>query len=272
MEYKVNSLLTLKEQQKIMLDMMKSIHTFCTKNKIRYVLLYGTLLGAVRHKGFIPWDNDMDIGIPRPDYDKLLNLLNTGEKMGEHYYHLHYTNDNNYHYQIIRICDDRTLVRPVYIRDQPNKMGVWVDIFPIDGIPQNNPSGLFHKIRLTINLKIQIADIYSIREKKDIANRLGNLCCRIFPNVKKRNFRIDSICRKTSFDVAKYVADMSDRDGNVIPMDKDDFNSAVLLEFEDATFYCPAKWDEYLKKAYGDYMKLPPENKRFTHETGCRWV
>ena len=65
---------------------------------------------------------------------------------------------------------------------------------------------------------------------------------------------------------------MSDRDGNVIPMDKDDFNSAVLLEFEDATFYCPAKWDEYLKKAYGDYMKLPPENKRFTHETGCRWV
>ena len=263
--------LTIQEQQEVMLGIMKAIHTFCVDNDIRYVLLFGTLLGAVRHKGFIPWDNDMDIGIPRPDYDKLVTLLNSGKTIGEHFYHLHYTNDDNYHYQIMRICDDRTIVKPPYIRDQPKRMGVWVDIFPIDGVPRKTPLGILRRARLFINKKLQIADIYSVRDKKDFANRAGNLICKIFPNAKKRNYKIDSILRKTQFETSEFVGDMEDRDEKIFSFERSFFEEYVLLEFEDTKFFCPAQWDEYLRKAYGDYMQLPPEDKRMTHPTGCKW-
>ena len=233
--------LTIQEQQEVMLGIMKAIHTFCVDNDIRYVLLFGTLLGAVRHKGFIPWDNDMDIGIPRPDYDKLVTLLNSGKTIGEHFYHLHYTNDDNYHYQIM------------------------------DGVPRKTPLGILRRARLFVNKKLQIADIYSVRDKKDFANRAGNLICKIFPNAKKRNYKIDSILRKTPFDTSEFVGDMEDRDEKIFSFEKSFFEEYVLLDFEDAKFFCPAKWDEYLKKAYGDYMKLPPEGKRMTHPTGCKW-
>lgn len=265
-------ILTIQEQQEVMLGIMKAIHTFCIDNKIRYVLLFGTLLGAVRHKGFIPWDNDMDIGIPRPDYDKLVTLLNSGKTIGDHFYHLHYTNDDSYHYQIMRICDDRTTVKPPYIRDQPGRMGVWVDIFPIDGVPGKTPLDILRRARLFINKKLQIADIYSVRDKNDFANRAGNLICKIFPNAKKRNYKIDSILRKTPFETSEFVGDMEDRDEKIFSFERSFFEEYVLLDFEDTKFFCPAKWDEYLKKAYGDYMQLPPEGKRMIHPTNCKWL
>ena len=269
---KSGELLTMKEQQDGMLEIMKAIHAFCVRKNIRYVLLYGSLLGAVRHNGFIPWDNDMDIGIPRPDYDRLLELLKGGEKIGEHYYPLHYTTDRNYHYQIIRICDDRTAVRPDYIRDQPERMGLWVDIFPIDGLPEKTIRGCFRRARLFINKKLQIADIYTVRGRKDFLNRLGNFCCALFPHVYRRNILIDEILRKTPFDTSKSVSDVSDRDEIIIRQKPEDYNEAALHQFEDTEFYIPKNWDSYLKQAYGDYMQLPPEDKRMTHPTGCKWI
>ena len=271
-ERKSGELLSIKEQQQVMLDIMKAFHEFSLKNNISYILIYGTLLGAVRHKGFIPWDNDMDVGVPRPEYDRLVSLLNSGEKVGEHYYHLHYTNDNNYHYQIIRICDDRTTVQPPYIRNQPKRMGVWLDIFPIDGVPEKTLAGRFHRARLYINKKIQIADIYAVRGKKDIANRIGNIICHIFPNATKRNYKIDKILRQTPYEKSEYVGNMEDRDERILKMSKSFMEDRTLLKFEDTEFYGPDDWDGCLKRAYGDYMQLPPEDKRMSHPTGCKWI
>lgn len=265
--------LSTAQQQEMMLEIMKCIHSFFVKNGLRYTMVYGTLLGAVRHKGFIPWDNDMDIGVPRPDYDRMLQLLDSGKSMGEHLYHLYYGNDDNYHYQITRICDDRTIVRPSYIRDQPKRMGIWVDIFPIDGIPRRTPAGILHRTRLFINKKIQIADIYSMRTgRTDILNRLGNLICTLFPNTKKRNQRIDRILRKTPFEKSKYVAAVENRDEHLYRMTQDDFNDAVLMDFEDTQFYAPKNWHIYLENTYGDYMTLPPEADRQVHDSHCKWI
>lgn len=272
MEIRHGELLTVKEQQEVMLEIMKSIHNFCVKHNIRYNMLFGTLLGAVRHKGFIPWDNDIDIGIPRPDYDRLISLLNAGEKVGEHYYHLHYTTDENYFYQITRICDDRTYVEPKYIRKKIKKMGVWVDIFPIDGIPDCTPAGILRRIRLFINKNLQNADIYAVRGKKGITNKFKLVSVKIFPNAKKRNYLIDRILRATPFESAKTVGDMEDRHEIVFPQTQDDYNAAILMPFEDAEFYAPKNWEKFLKHVYGDYMQLPPENKRKTHPTGCKWL
>ena len=272
MSFESGALLSIREQQDVMLAIMKSVHAYCMKNNIRYVLLYGSLLGAVRHHGFIPWDNDMDIGIPRPDYDRLVGLLNSGDRIGEHLYHLHYTSDPSFRYQIMRICDDRTTVRPEYIRTQPERMGVWVDIFPIDGIPPKTIAGWFRRFRLWMNKKIQIADRYAIKGKKNPANLAGNLICIIFPHAEKRLYLVDKILRATPFEQCALVADMEDRDGNNMYLEKEDFDSPCTMPFEDAELLCPKGWDAYLRRLYGDYMQLPPEEKRLTHETGCRWV
>ena len=272
MEIRTGELLTIKEQQEVMLGIMKAIHTFCVQNNIKYILLYGTLLGAVRHKGFIPWDNDMDIGIPRPDYDKLVTLLNSGKTIGEHFYHLHYTNDDNYHYQIMRICDDRTTVKPPYIRDQPKRMGVWVDIFPIDGVPRKTPLGILRRARLFINKKLQTADIYAVKTKHDIGHLLGRISCTLFPNMKKRNYKIDSILRKTPFETSEFVGDMENREEKIAKQKRDEYSNLVLLNFEDTKFYAPAKWDEYLSRKYGNYMQFPPPNEQTPHTSGCKWI
>lgn len=265
--------LSTRQQQELMLDIMKSIHKFFETNGLRYTMIYGTLLGAVRHQGFIPWDNDMDIGVPRPDYDKMLALLDNGKCIGTHLYHLHYGNDDNYHYQITRICDDRTIVKPPYIRDTPKRMGLWVDIFPIDGVPAMSPIGILRRSRLFINKKIQIADIYALRSgRTDIGNRIGNLVCAIFPNPKKRNQTIDAILRKTPFESSAMVADMEDRDEHYAIMTRDDFDQAVLMNFESEKFYAPKNWQKYLEDYYGDYMTLPPEKDRMVHTNKCRWI
>ena len=273
MNRKSGESLTIYDQQMVMLNIIKAIHAFFSKTGIRYVLLYGSLLGAIRHNGFIPWDNDMDIGVPRPDYDRLLDLLNKKKDLiGEHFYPWHYTTDAFFNYQILRICDDRTIVKPDYIRNQPEKMGVWVDIFPIDGIPNKNIIGLIRRARLFINKKIQIADIYAINGKKDFGNMIGNFICKIFPHSKKRNYTIDSILRKTNFNESEYVGDVEDKNENIIPLTVEDFNSPVLLDFEDTKLYGPKNWKLYLERAYGDYMKLPPIEKRMTHQTYCKWI
>lgn len=272
MNIKPGEALALKEQQEVLLETMKAVHFFCCENDLRYTLLHGTLLGAARHKGFIPWDNDLDIGMPRPDYDRCLNLLNSGSKIGDHYYHVHFTNDSKYHYQIIRICDDRTTVSPTYIRDQPLKMGIWVDIFPVDGVPQKTLPGIIRRTRLFINKKIQIADIYSIRGKKDFANRVGNLCCKIFPNARKRNYLIDRLLRKTAFQESEYVGNVVDHNEVLTPEKREVYENMILVDYEDTQFYAIAEYDKYLKDKFGDYMKLPPENQRLPHQTECRWI
>lgn len=271
-------MLTLKETQNIELEIMKKIHDYCDKHGLLYCITYGTLIGAVRHKGFIPWDNDIDIIMPRPDYEKLLQLVKTNP-IGENIECVHYTTDQKYHYQVIRICDMNTTVKPTYIREQPEKMGVWVDIFPADGVPESIFEKPFSQLLLKFYRWVQLADIYAIplskvknkNFKSTIRNILKNLVHLILPGKNNvHEYKVDKYATRFSYDNHQKVADIIERQ-KPLWLTHDDFNNRVLLDFENYKFYAPKNWDNYLNRYYGDYMEMPPVKDRMTHDIDAEW-
>ena len=271
-------MLTLKETQKIELDIMVKLHEYCCKHNLVYCLTYGTLIGAARHQGFIPWDNDIDIIMPRPDYERLLELTNT-EPVADNIDCVHYTNDEKYHYQVIRFCDTNTIVEPTYIREVTERLGVWVDVFPADGVPESVFDHPLEQIMLKFFRWVQLADIYAIplsrvknKSIKGIArNVIKNIVHFILPGKGNRHaYMVDKYA--SFFKYSKYakVADTIERQ-KPNWLSHEDFDQRVLLKFEDYEFYAPKNWDNYLRRYYGDYMKLPPVEMRMTHDINARW-
>lgn len=260
-------ILSLAEIQTIEFEIMKRLHEWCRQNHIRYCMGYGTLLGAVRHQGPIPWDNDMDILMPRPDFEKMLRLTKT-RKIAPHISVLHHSRDDRYHYSVARVCDDRTQVFAAYLVEQPRKLGVWIDIFPIDGI-SGDCVGIKEKLRAAFFKKLQRVDLYA-SHKQPAVKLVKGILRKLFPNNKNYHMKmIDYYAKRIPFENSEYVADMVET--APIIMERKDFEIPVLLKYRDTEFYAPRKWKDYLTKAYGDYMKLPAPDKRVTHDIKAVW-
>ena len=124
--------MTLRELQLFSLEILKDVHHFCVDNNIRYSIYGGTLLGAVRHKGFIPWDDDIDIIMPRDDYDKFCDSY-----ISESYVLVNRTKDSSYQLAYSRVCDIKKTQYKAIEPCSRNSTGVWIDVFPADGCPEN---------------------------------------------------------------------------------------------------------------------------------------
>ena len=124
--------LTLQEIQAQSLEILQTVHDFCLAHDIRYSLAYGTLIGAIRHKGFIPWDDDIDIIMPRPDYDRFCRTFRA-PGLG-----LLWEEDKNYYLSFCRVFDtEKTWCRSLLPVGKDYKGGVWIDVFPADGVSDN---------------------------------------------------------------------------------------------------------------------------------------
>lgn len=266
-------MLTIQEEQYIELEIMQKIHLFCEENNIRYVMGFGTLLGAVRHKGFIPWDNDMDIFMPRTDFERFLELTKI-KPINEHLYIEHYTTDSKYHYMCARVCDDRTKVNVPYIREQPTKLGIWVDVFPMDGVVANPLRRLYKRLLLTFHWGLFRADVYGFDEKvRSVRRVLKLIAIKLVPNINNRNnYRVDKISMNTYGEECHNLDHLFELPKGYKGIPKEDVENPILMKFDKYAFYGPRNYDEYLTAYFGNYMELPPVEKRIVHNIEAEWI
>lgn len=251
--------LSLREQQLILLDILKYFDGVCRKHNIKYTLCGGTLIGAIRHKGFIPWDDDIDIYITREEYEKFRKVW---DKEKNDYYILTDTEDyDNISAGFVpKICDNRTLVSET-IRGLSH--GLFMDIFVLDNIPDdtNKMASILPEYRKNlyrfhrVKGKVNDTNIHFI--KRNIYSLLSKIYFSIMMIILKTiRFKYQN---KTNTLIPIYdtVAGIKE---NIIQSHY--FSDFVLADFEGEKFPVIAKYDEQLRNYYGDYMQLPPEEQR----------
>jgi len=274
-EQNKKEILSLQESQKASLNVLIKFAQICKENNFRYFLMYGTLIGAIRHNGFIPWDDDIDVMMPREDFDLFLKYAE--DNKDELYpFKLHNrANTQNYYYGIPRFSD----MTYKYIKtDNFNRtfdIGVFIDIYPWDNYCNNPDDGkkLLKKcIALNMNY-VHYANFSNITD--NLIKSVIRKCFYVFLRASKGNNyseRIDSIVReyimsKTS-DNDKFLGHIVFSPG-VIQFEKSKLMDLASIphEFSGHTFNIPAAYDYILRTLYGDYMQLPPEKDRHpTHD------
>ena len=154
--------LTSKEIQQIGLSILKKFADYCEEHGLHYSLAYGTLLGAARHEGFIPWDDDVDVLMGREDYDKMIEYYNKGERIDG--LSLLYPNEtSDYLTPFAKLCDDRTVAKE---KSTKNKHGVWIDIFPVDKVPEDPNKALKFQKHMIFLRRVMIAHLTDFRNRK----------------------------------------------------------------------------------------------------------
>lgn len=253
------------------LDIVKEVVQICNDNNLKYYMLGGTMLGAIRHKGFIPWDDDIDLGMPRKDYEKFLSLA--GDLLSHSLKIVNYKTDPNYHYYITRILDTETKVEEERFGNENRYTNASIDIFPIDGTPNNKILRkiyffrvLFHRAMMSLCYKESI-------DRKRLRGKAEKILLWVMERVPveklttpyKQKEKIDKLLRKQRIEGAEYIGNIMGayRTKEIVPSYF--YGEGKMYQFEDIELRGLDKYDEYLTWTYGDYMKFPPEDKRKTH-------
>lgn len=242
-----------KEIQSIMLDILKFIDGICKDNNLTYYLYAGTLLGAIRHKGFIPWDDDLDICMPRLDYNRFVKLMkkNKSERFS---FKCIENGKKRYNYCFGKMIDRNTLVKEIG-KFEGEELGVWVDVFPLDGVGNN-----IDKARELIKSNKRFVKQILLLEKGKTMNLKGKI---LYYLGRKNLHRImKHYVKKHSFNDSKYVADIMAVDDGIWIYNKKSFEGGEKGLFEGIEFNIPKDSDDILKTLYGNYMELPPEEER----------
>ena len=252
----------LKRIQELEFDALKEIDRICRKYNLDYSLTGGTLLGAIRHKGFIPWDDDIDIAMPRDEYDKLWEICRK-ELDSKFFLQSHDTEKNWYRlYSKIRVND--TLFKELAHSEQDIHHGIYIDIFPLDNVPNNKVLKTIQKMRFgfyKLGLSVKyINPNYRKGIKRIVAFLLKLAYCpfRISFLYEKADKCLKAYNNTDCLRVINYNGAYGDRE--IFP--REYFNETIDLRFEDAFFKCSKYYDQILTQLYGDYMTLPPVEKR----------
>lgn len=245
--------------QSKLLEMLDWLTNFIHKQGLRYYVVGGTLLGAIRHQGFIPWDDDIDIAMPRCDYVKLVDLL---REPVEHYViEAPDSKASDYVYAFAKFYDINTSMTE-YLRHSVHR-GVYIDVFPLDGVGNTlgESKNYYRKIdRINMLLAMKVAAYRDGRKWwKNMGVFFGNFIPISGKNLAKR---VDEVCSERTYDECKYVANCMGSYRSREILKKTIFGEAMPYNFENIIVYGPEQAEEYLETIYGNWRELPPETKR----------
>ncbi len=268
-----NMKLSLDEQKNIQQELLKEIKRVCEIHNITFFLGGGTLLGAIRHKGYIPWDDDIDIMMPRKDYENLLNNFNI--ECNDNCKLINYINTHDYYYPFAKIVNTKTiLIENEY--KQIKDMGVYIDVFPIDFLPDNEKK--IKKIMKKYRRIYKLIYMYQYNNISDVTeNKVKLFLKKILLMIIKKFKLIPKILKYLDNIAIKYkntkkVACISGRYAEKEVMPSSYIEDYTLVDFEGEKYKAPIGYDEYLTKHYGDYMKLPPKEKQIKeHDNEVYW-
>lgn len=261
-------LLSQEQLKEIELNLMSELHKVCKAQGIRYSLCGGTLLGAIRHKGFIPWDDDVDVLMPEPDYKRFIQYCIGNDTTFGFIYH---GNMPIYYDGLAKVYDKSTIIKDKLIPYEQMNLGVHIDICPIIGLGMSYDEAVANYKKTTFKRELLTAKTWSHFEKSKTRKwyyepiRFGFYCLSRMVNGDRVIKAIDKEYVDLQYDRCAYGGCLygSYRVKEILPIDV--FNSYELREFEDRHYYCITKYDTYLKSIYGEYMKLPPKEKQTTH-------
>ena len=252
------------ELRQIQIGILDEVHSFCEAHGLRYFLSSGTLIGAVRHKGYIPWDDDIDIYMPRKDYEEFLATYHdqTGRFKSINPYQ-----ESNYYYTFAKVVDLRT--KMIETETEGYEIGVYMDIFPVDYVTDD----LQERKRVFKLKKL----LYKIRRCKisnanPLRSRLAYWCYKSLPVSAHYVFRLIQrliVLGKPTRTVCN-MTEAGPKIKGCFPAE--DIASSVDIEFEGKLYKTMVGYKDYLERTYGDYMTLPPVEQRVTHQFEAYWL
>lgn len=249
------------ELKRIEIETMKAIHSFCESNHLRYYLWGGTLLGAIRHNGFIPWDDDIDIAMPRPDFEKFVRSFDT-EEYGVSYCET----DDRHPYWHAKVYDKNTIKLENIYRKKGFALGVDVDIFALDTYDD------FDVVMKSARWRRHLTTQYRFSLKLGTTSIKRGLIGFYARNI--RGFDANKTALAANKEAQAYGAKGSGlmlyADSNLkepLRLEQSWFAKRILHKFEEEEFYIPSNYDALLRACYGDYMTPPPKEKQVTHHS-----
>ena len=254
------------EAKKIQIEILDKIVSFCEENNLRYYLAYGTLLGAVRHKGYIPWDDDIDIHMPRPDYERFIATFNTPNGK---YNVVTHEQERRYHVPFAKVYRKGTIVNEFFYKQ--SVFGVYVDIFPLDGIKSTKQAYWCGQCIRFMYIKTSI-----FNNRQTLARKLRLAVTKLILLPFSSHFILKtmrSIATRYKFEECEHVCSFGSRTALREILPRTVFDNHSTMEFEGKDYRIPAGYDNYLTHKYGNYMELPPVEKRIsTHDSQGYWI
>ena len=264
---------SLNDTQNYILHVTREVIRVMDELNIPYYMQGGTMLGSIRHGGFIPWDDDVDLGIPRADYERMLKII--ADKLPENLELRTYDDETDHHYYFARIVDKRYQIRRMGSIEERLE-NIWVDLFPLDGMPNGFISRQWHKMRLLVTrLKFHLSCFEKVNIKRPGRPLVERIIIRFamithvgsWWNTRKQLDKLDRLLKKYPPEKSEYLVNFTGQTSFKFNemFKKEIYGQGKAYPFEDMTLIGPEQYDPYLKSLYGDYMTPPKESDRNAH-------